>query len=997
MAHPSAVRLIPDCRVSLDGKKLNVEMDARLTKVEVDLDVDLFGQCILVFNDPAQKLINGTDFKSGTPVKVEIGFASTVQKVFEGEVVALEPQFRCDMPTSLRVVCQESLHRLALSQMTRAFHDVDDKQIVGKIANEHGLSGDAPAGSKQHVLQGNVTDAVFLRRLAQKHGNHLRIEGKKLIIGPPPKGAQLTIGPGDGTRKVKVRIQTKDQVEEIAVHGYDPKTKQEFVGKAKGQGVTGEGTQKYGKGKTLSFAGQEHQPRDQATAEAMAKGRMRKLAEGHVVANVESIGDPGMLPGATVKLEKLGAEIDGSYRVERALHHFSKHGYYVNFKAVRVAKAKPPAQAKPVTPPPKPAPTPTPTPTPTQQAGAGPKATPSARGKFGAAHFETDKAFPLPEALSLFRGIAAFANQEPQRAYLVLGHTDSVGHAAHNQKLSEERAEAIAAYLKDEVDGWVRFYAGSGHQSAQWGARESTAMATTLGFASVKEFQDENGVQDTAGTRRELIKQYMAIEGTSVPAGTDLKAMGVGDEHKLEKTMGDSPTNRRVDVFAFEKQPIAPAPGDCKSASHPGCKVYDAWQKEVTGPIEPKGAPPPKPPPNTAASIALSWKPAEGFCGDRVTLRADTQGIPDGTEVEVTLTPKQGNSPKLGSIKGTVHGNLFEKKFRIANVDFGTGGSAVTQVEVEAGSSAAGTVTTALLTVKGRSDGSAQHFSQQRSWSGFSAHARFDQSVAKFRNLVTVTAEVMQAWGATYLNMTRAGIKGSAGGCPFGSGSRWGRATSPNAMEPDQYYDGKVWLPLPDKFTPNAAEYQSIAFYQSGKTFISPSGGTWPEAFADYEFNDPAYLDIRKGWVTHTHEYWTEKFALRRKGCISDPSVNCCRYQVQVDITFKEISTHASDTILVGPGDFRSNASTFFMGDDRPGLVPHESGHLMDNPDEYVGGAVDPKLNDDGATKGIDPDCIMGQNLSDVKKRHYHAFAVMLNKLINTAYGNNDTYNTVAR
>ena len=346
MAHPSAVRLIPDCRVSVDGKKLDIETDAGLTKVEVDLDIDLFGQCVLVFNDPAQKLINGKKFQSGTAVKVELGFVSKLKKVFEGEVVALEPQFRRDMPTSLRVVCLEGLHRLALSQMTRSFNDVDDKEIVGKIATEHGLTGDAPTGSKQHVLQGNITDATFLRRLTQKHGNHLRIEGKKLIVGPPHKGADLTLGPGDGLRRVKVRIQSADQIEEISVHGYDPRTKKEFVGKAKGQGETGEGSRKYGKGKTLSFAGHDEQPRDQATAEAMAKGRMRKLAQGHVVANIDSIGDPGMLPGATVHLEKMGAQIDGSYRVEKARHQFSKHGYYVSLKAVRVSKKTPAAKAQ---------------------------------------------------------------------------------------------------------------------------------------------------------------------------------------------------------------------------------------------------------------------------------------------------------------------------------------------------------------------------------------------------------------------------------------------------------------------------------------------------------------------------------------------------------------------------------------------------------------------------------------------------------------------------
>src|SRR5205823_2655676 len=105
-----------------------------------------------------------------------------MSQVFEGEVVALEPQFRRDLPPSLRVVCQECIHRLALQTQTRALNEVDDKEIANKIAQEHGLTADAPSGSKEHVLQGNVSDAVFLRRVAQKHGNHLRIDGKKLII-----------------------------------------------------------------------------------------------------------------------------------------------------------------------------------------------------------------------------------------------------------------------------------------------------------------------------------------------------------------------------------------------------------------------------------------------------------------------------------------------------------------------------------------------------------------------------------------------------------------------------------------------------------------------------------------------------------------------------------------------------------------------------------------------------------------------------------------------
>jgi phage protein D len=336
--NPDAHRLVPDCRISLAGKKLDLDKDARLTKVDVDLAVDLFGQCTLVFNDPKLALINGQDFKAGAQVKVEIGFGAQRTKVFEGEVVALEPQFRRDLPPSLRVICQEPIHRLALKSATRALLEVDTKEIASKIAQEHGLTAEAPSGTKEHVLQPNVSDSTLLRRVAATSGNHLRIEGKKLVIGPPPKRKDIIVAPGDGLKKMRVRIKAAEQIGEVSIHGWDPKTKKEIVGKAKGEGETGEGSKKHGANATLSFAGDEHIPADVATAEAMAKGRMRKLAEGFVSAQVEMIGNADVQPGAVVTFDKMGDKLDGKYRVEKAHHAFAKQGYLVSFQAVRISK-----------------------------------------------------------------------------------------------------------------------------------------------------------------------------------------------------------------------------------------------------------------------------------------------------------------------------------------------------------------------------------------------------------------------------------------------------------------------------------------------------------------------------------------------------------------------------------------------------------------------------------------------------------------------------------
>jgi phage protein D len=353
-----AQRLIPDCRVSIAGKKLDLVHDARLTHVDVDLGVDLTGQCALTFNDPKLVLINGKDFDPGVAVKVEIGFAANMTKVFEGEVVALEPQFRRDLPASLRVICQESIHRLALRSNTRALLQVDTKEVASKVAQEHGLTADAPSGTKEHLLQSNVPDSVLLRRLAATSGNHLRIEGKKLVIGPPPKGAAITIGPSDGLKKMKVRFKAGGQITEVSVHGWDPATKREIVSKVKAQGTTGEGSKEHGGNTTLSFATDEHMPSDVATAQAMAQGRMRKLAEAFITAQVEMIGKAEVQPGAEITFEKMGEKLDGTYRVEKAHHDFGKHGYWMTFHAVRLQKkqapaAKPAPQQPPVKPEPR--------------------------------------------------------------------------------------------------------------------------------------------------------------------------------------------------------------------------------------------------------------------------------------------------------------------------------------------------------------------------------------------------------------------------------------------------------------------------------------------------------------------------------------------------------------------------------------------------------------------------------------------------------------------
>jgi outer membrane protein OmpA-like peptidoglycan-associated protein len=205
--------------------------------------------------------------------------------------------------------------------------------------------------------------------------------------------------------------------------------------------------------------------------------------------------------------------------------------------------------------------------------------------------FDTNKAFLLPSAILGMRGMKRFNDENPDAVLLVVGHADTAGSPAYNDKLSLERAESVAAFLTDQADKWLKFYDAS-DEKKRWGDLEDQAMLSALPDAAtlvssadpISSFQQARGlkVDGIAGpqTRKQLVKEYMALDGTTLPAGTKIVTHGCGENFLADPTADGvaDQANRRAELLFFDKKlGIQPPPQGQNSG--PNSTDYPEWKR----------------------------------------------------------------------------------------------------------------------------------------------------------------------------------------------------------------------------------------------------------------------------------------------------------------------------------------------------------------------------------------------------------------------------------
>jgi outer membrane protein OmpA-like peptidoglycan-associated protein len=211
-------------------------------------------------------------------------------------------------------------------------------------------------------------------------------------------------------------------------------------------------------------------------------------------------------------------------------------------------------------------------------------------------HFDTKKSFMRPTAVRGIRAVVSSFEKSPTGKLLIVGHTDSVGRDSDNLGLSVDRAEAVKAYLKNDVHAWEVWFDKPENDTTRWGERERTQMISALPCKqTVAGFQAfSNETRGTAlavdgkfgpATRKALIEAYMELGGTTLPDHIGIAVHGCGEFFPAEDVGDDAEDeeNRRVEMFCFDDEITPPVPA--KKAKK-GEVEYPQWSKQVTKEID---------------------------------------------------------------------------------------------------------------------------------------------------------------------------------------------------------------------------------------------------------------------------------------------------------------------------------------------------------------------------------------------------------------------------
>jgi phage protein D len=333
--------LLSQMYLKIDGTNASEEIMDNMISMEVDDNLllpDMFSLCI---SDPSFKWTDSATFDVGKKIEISARSNGSTIKLLTGEITSIEPEFN-EIPTVI-IRGYDQSHRLHRTKETKTFIQETDSDIAKKIARQCGLKSDIDSTREVHeyICQDNMTDMEFLQDRAQRIGYRMYVEEGKLFFKQAPQTEPNVpvLEWGVNLLEFQARMATANQVTEVTVRGWDPKTKKEIIGQAKAPQDTPQVGERRSGGEIAKRAFNTDSKEivvnrpvsTQVEADEMAQSICDEMGNSFIQAEGTCLGNPAVQAGVFVELKGVGQRFSGRYRITNAIHRYDESGYNTNF------------------------------------------------------------------------------------------------------------------------------------------------------------------------------------------------------------------------------------------------------------------------------------------------------------------------------------------------------------------------------------------------------------------------------------------------------------------------------------------------------------------------------------------------------------------------------------------------------------------------------------------------------------------------------------------
>jgi phage baseplate assembly protein gpV/phage protein D len=323
---------LPPITVEVDGQFLSQAALALLGEARIQQRLSLPSQCELVFLGQGDQLVELSQARPGTPLRVSI--EDGTEPLFDGKITALEYSHEPAGGMELRLRGYDVLQQLRRRGSARALTQTSLGELARELVGDLGLTitGLNSDHAWLRVIQQGQNDFELLAQRASDCGQFFTLRGNVLhfltLAGLDPP---LSLRLGETLLQASIEWNSDSACDAISIFGWNNRRAQVHTGRAD-QPRSGRShhlpANSQGNGSNQDRIVVNAAIENDAQAEVLAQAELDTRNAAEMVLRGVAEGNPLLRPGARVELEQTAQ--DGCFVLTTVIHRFGAGQGYVS-------------------------------------------------------------------------------------------------------------------------------------------------------------------------------------------------------------------------------------------------------------------------------------------------------------------------------------------------------------------------------------------------------------------------------------------------------------------------------------------------------------------------------------------------------------------------------------------------------------------------------------------------------------------------------------------